>query len=365
MKIVIGLVNLQSGGTEYQMSLLTNGLISHGHTVTFYCMEGLKSDSMLSQFPNFQSLIKVRVSDPAVYFEPARYRWSRLSCTARYLSHMWRWRRWVKEDHPDVVIGALALPHLLLGQATWGLDIPVVGRRGFAWNEVDHLPGYSRAKRYLAMVRRWTIWRTSLMVCNAQHVAHSTINYEGWPPHLISIIPNGWPEFPPIDYSNTVIAYAARNRPEKCHNDVTNKLASRLNIAYFYEVPPWHSIGIYLHPSLAEGSSNSIGLAMAHGIPVVAFSTPGNAAMLYPNSLVPPRDYGTLISKVGELQSDRDLRVCSGALNQSIVRHDFPLSSMVRRWEMSLSSLVVGITPPTFNMEENYHAPSMEISGRH
>lgn len=54
MKVAIGLVSLEAGGTQFQMCLLANSLRQRGHSVLFYVMHPETTPAMLSQFMPFE-----------------------------------------------------------------------------------------------------------------------------------------------------------------------------------------------------------------------------------------------------------------------------------------------------------------------
>jgi glycosyltransferase involved in cell wall biosynthesis len=74
------------------------------------------------------------------------------------------------------------------------------------------------------------------------------------------------------------------------------------------------SLDVFVLPSLAEGTPNSIIEAMAHGLPVIASAVGGIPELLSNDCgiLVPPGDHEALAEAMKELVSDRELRLRMG-----------------------------------------------------
>lgn len=74
------------------------------------------------------------------------------------------------------------------------------------------------------------------------------------------------------------------------------------------------SLDVFVLPSLAEGTPNSVIEAMAHGLPVIASAVGGIPDLLSPETgiLVPPGDAGALVEAMRRLASDPHLREAMG-----------------------------------------------------
>jgi glycosyltransferase involved in cell wall biosynthesis len=74
------------------------------------------------------------------------------------------------------------------------------------------------------------------------------------------------------------------------------------------------SLDVFVLPSLAEGTPNSVIEAMAHGLPVIATEVGGIPDLLSGDSgiLVPPGDVAALVEAMRRLASDPDLRARMG-----------------------------------------------------
>ncbi len=324
MKIVIGLVSLEAGGTEFQMCLLANSLRERGHNVLFYVTSLNITPSMLSQFPPFE----VRYRPP---FGVDR-------TDVQFIANIFKWRKFLKQDRPDVIIGALSIPHMILVNASIGLGIHTIGRRGFAWEDLDHIPQYRKIKTVLQRYRKYSEWRTDYLVVNANHVARSVHYWEGWRKEKIRVIHNGWPEFPPSP-DNPRLVYAARMRIEKYHDTLT-RYKGDLDISYVTDTPDWNNGGVLVHASPSEGCSNSIGMAMAHGWPVVAFDCAGNKELLGDNgNLVPNGNYPSLIKCAKDLKDNYMLRLHWGGYSRNRIQSQYSLKHMVDAWEEMLCGI--------------------------
>ncbi|HEX3282552.1 MAG TPA: glycosyltransferase [Pyrinomonadaceae bacterium] len=74
------------------------------------------------------------------------------------------------------------------------------------------------------------------------------------------------------------------------------------------------SLDVFVLPSFAEGTSNSVIEAMAHGLPVIATNVGGLPDLITPDVgiLVPPRDSILLAKAMEKLAHDRELRTRMG-----------------------------------------------------
>lgn len=85
------------------------------------------------------------------------------------------------------------------------------------------------------------------------------------------------------------------------------------------------SIDVLLHPSYAEGTPNSIGEALAHGVPVVASAVGGVPDILTEDVgiLIPPDNVNALVEAMEALARDPHLRGRMGAAGKERHRHLF------------------------------------------
>lgn len=322
MKIVIGLVTLCPGGAEFQASLLAAALVERGHEVLIYCMA-------LTDGP--QVVLPSSVPIRSVIRRAK-------SCRLHLLDIYWRWARWLRQDQPDAVVGFLPYPHLLLGCCA-PLGTRIYGRRCFPWSENMQFPQYAWIAGWMQKVRRVTRYRTRMVVCNAEVVRRDVLGFEGWSEDQTTIIRNGWAEADQAP-DNPRLVYAARNRVEKRHDELTQANRQHLDIEYSYERDPgWEKGGILLHASRSEGCSNAIGMAMAHGWPVVAFDCAGNRELINAGSSLVPLDRGmpALLRRAKFFHDlSPDYRQLCGGFLQDWVRQEFSLMTMVDRWEETL-----------------------------
>jgi hypothetical protein len=321
MRIGIGLYSLLPGGTEFQMSLLATELWNRGHSVSFYLIEP-EVDCSMSHL-SWGSIPKR--SKPT----SSLTRFTRIPHLPYCVMHL---RKLLLIDKPDVIIGALITPHTLLSIASLGLNIPIVGRRGFSWSEILHLPNYQRAFKQVRISRHFVIRRTYSMMCNSSHVLSSTRDIEGWPSRKLEVIRNGWPEYSPINYTSLRTVYAGRQRVEK-EFDIPG-------VERITGIPVWSNIGIYVHPTMAEGCSNSIGMAMAHSIPVIASNTKGNKELLGEDYQVLTNTTTDTSRWIGLLHKSLGMRAYLGSMCQARVRDYYSLKVMVDKWEEVLMGAI-------------------------
>jgi glycosyltransferase involved in cell wall biosynthesis len=86
-------------------------------------------------------------------------------------------------------------------------------------------------------------------------------------------------------------------------------------------------IDVFVLPSLAEGTPNSVIEAMAHGLPVIATDVGGVPNLLTPGSgiLIPPADMTALARAMRSLASDQSLRASMGiAARERYLKHFSP-----------------------------------------
>ncbi len=324
MRIAFGLVSREAGGAEFQTVLLADQLRRRGHHVTLYCTQPAASEAMLAQVPP----LPCRVATPPPWL-PGRLGTLALAAQGK---------TWLLRDRIDAAVGILALPHALLTLACLGTRIRLVGRRSAVWSECQEYGTYAaHVPRLQRWVRRWG-WRTSAMVCNAEEVVRSAQECEGWPADRVHLIPNGWPECPASDCASDLPVYCARPRAEKRVDLATQEFArAGVPLALAFEPPDWSQVGILVHASRADALSNSVGMAMAHGIPAVAFRLPGNRALLGDAYCVERWHYGLLARRVKDLRRNRRERLLAGNELRARVRERFPLAGMVDSWESLLA----------------------------
>jgi glycosyltransferase involved in cell wall biosynthesis len=323
MNIALGLVSREAGGAEYQALLLARGLIARGHEVTLYCTDPAESIPMLQQWVP----IPTRILHPGPRLGPARRLWK--------LAQL---RAWLHRDRIEAAVGILGSPHAYLTAAVLGTKVKLYGRRSFVWSEIRGFGGYDD---YLPRLQRWVArwgWRTTAMVCNTTRAMESAYEVEGWPPESLRLIPNGWPEFAPNGYQSSTPYYVARLRPEKAVDIACQRFAhGGVPLALSADVPDWSQVGILAHCSRADAMSNAVGLAMAHGIPVVAFDLPGNVELLEPGRCVPRWKYEYMIGYVQALLRSRELRIRHGTRCRDRVRTLFSAKAMGDQWEELLT----------------------------
>lgn len=325
MNLALALVSRESGGAEFQAGLLADGLRARGHRVTFYCTQPAASEAMLEHWQPF----------PARIVRP-------LTLPAPILQSVWaiaQFRAWLARDKIDAAIGILGMPHAVLSYAALGTRVKVYGRRSCVWAECR---GYGTYDKHIPMLQRWVRrwgWRTTALVCNTEAVRTSARAVEGWPADKLRVIPNGWPEYEASDCRAVTPYYVARLRPEKAVDVACHRFAhAGVPLALAADVPDWRQVGILAHCSRADALSNSVGMAMAHGIPVVAFDLPGNLELLGEDACVPQWHYLNMSEAVRRLRRDIRTRLKIGEELQARVRTHFSLKAMVDAWESLLTN---------------------------
>jgi hypothetical protein len=324
MRVALGLYNRTAGGAELQACLLADGLRALGHTVTLYCVEGSVSDGMLAQWPPL----------PCRVLRTIPHLPGRLAHVARAL----QFRAWLHRDRIDAAVGFLSLPHGLLTLASLGTRVRLYGRRSCVWEECQGFGTYAaHVPQLQRWVRRWG-WRTTALVTNAEAVTRSALECEGWPAAKLVEIANGWPEYPPSECASDVPYYVARPREEKALDVATQQFAAAgVPLALSYEPPDWRAVGMLAHCSRADALSNAVGLAMAHGIPVVAFRLPGAVELLGKRYVVPRWDYRAIVERVQHWRRNPRARRQDGTELWIRAREAFPLYRMVESWETLLA----------------------------
>jgi glycosyltransferase involved in cell wall biosynthesis len=129
-------------------------------------------------------------------------------------------------------------------------------------------------------------------------------------PHLRLVIAGDGPERPKLETQVRASGLEKAVRFAGWIDDVAAELSS------------WD---LYVQPSLAEGLGISVLEAMAAGIPVVASDVGGLKEVIDDGAtgfLIPPRDTGTLATKIERLASDATLRAKMGeAARAHVIEH--------------------------------------------
>jgi len=98
-----------------------------------------------------------------------------------------------------------------------------------------------------------------------------------------------------------------------------------------------------LIPSMNEGFSNSVIEKMAVGLPTVVTRIGGNAEAVDDGKtgfVIPPRDLASLLTAIGKLHDDPELRSRMGAAARRRTEDLFSLSQMMRQHESLYRSLL-------------------------
>lgn len=324
MNIAFALVSREAGGAEFQTLLLADALGKRGHKAFLYCTDPAVSGRMIEQCARIPTRITGGIP--------------RLGGRLRYLWMGMQFGRWLHRDHIDAAVGVLPMPHALLTLACLGTRIRLIGRRSCVWPE---LRGYGTYDAQLPRLIQWRArWghRTQRIVANSVAAAQSAVMVEGWPGGLVRIVPNGWPEVPAVDGSCAVPYYVCRPRAEKGIDLACREFAKAgVPLALSFEPPDWGQVGILVHASRADSCSNAIGMAMAHGIPVVAFDLPGSRRLCGQDGLIPQWDYPRMAKHVWALRSWPAQRRSAGQKGRNRVRSEFSLKAMVDGWEEVMS----------------------------
>lgn len=116
------------------------------------------------------------------------------------------------------------------------------------------------------------------------------------------------------------------------------------------------AMDLFVLPSLAEGSSNTILEAMATGLPVVATAVGGNAELVHPGFtgiLVPPRSPDMLAAAIADYCRIPEMGTRHGmrARSQVIARHSLP--AMARGYLAVYDSLAKPVPPCPHALDPN------------
>ena len=277
-------------------------------------------------------------------------------------------RKIIKEIEPDILHGGWIPAHGFISALSgfhpfllmpWGSDVLVIPQNA----------SYLTKKQII-----WTIKKSDMIQCDAEHVKNEIIRLSGYPENKIIVFPQGidlkkftpkvngskirnklrWQDnkilimtrsFKPVygvEYFLRAIPNIIKENPETriilCGNGpledsfksfiIKNKLTDYVYFAGFVkneELPLFYAASeIYISSSLSDGTSTSLLEAMACGLPVVVTDLPAIKEWIrdgYNGFLVPKKNSHQVYKKLNLLLNDHDLREKFGRRNLEITKN--------------------------------------------
>jgi glycosyltransferase involved in cell wall biosynthesis len=374
MRILFLIRSLSRGGAERQIVNLANGLAARGHEVhlaTFYPGDELESE--VASAVNRHCLRK-------------QGRWD----LVRFL---YRLRSLVKELRPDILHSFMPTSNVVAVLASWGLRCRIVwGVRASSMDYSRYAYGVTAAVLELCAAK--LSWCPALIVANSIQ-GHQLMLDRGFPKEKSVVIPNGIDieRFRPresererlrekfrFDSHQFIIGVVARLDPMKGHavfveafeavlrvlpearavfvgngpegfvQEITTMLTNRrLDHALTMirdchntaEVLPMFDV-VVSSSIFGEGFSNSIGEAMASGIPCIV-SDVGDSALIVGDSslVVPPNAPQALADAIVKfLAESEEIRIKRGHLARQRIEKNFSLENLLNLSEQAYHSLM-------------------------
>jgi len=374
MRIAFLISRLDYGGTERQLLMLSQGLRERGHSVV-----------VLVYRPGGALEPEIRAAGVRIRVLEKRGRWD-------FAGFLVRLHRILREEQPDVLHGYLGVPNVMAVPFRLAVGGPriVWGERASRIDRRHH----DLSARFVGVAARALSRAPNLVIVNSragfEHAAA-----KGYPRDRMTVIPNGFDitRFAPdraagrtwrhawnVDDATLLVGYVARMHPVKDHRTFlagAALLAKRRADVRFAcvgggdpsyrrklqdfacehgltdqvlwvdaqaDMPRvYNALDLACSASSSEGFPNTVGEAMACGVPCVVTDVGDSAWLLgQPSLVVPPGDAVALGERIGALLDDRarlaQLRV---EVRERIVSN-FSISRLVTATEDALTALLEG-----------------------
>jgi len=320
--LMIVIHSLGSGGAERVAVQLANWWVQRGWTVSVVT----QADSSHDAYPLPKAVQRFVLGTQKNTSNVASALWANLQ-------RVWRLRRLIRRQRPDIVLGMMSTASILCVLAAKGLPCRVFASEhrhppeqaiNPLWQRLRHW-AYPRAERVIALTSGTAQWLENTMPSSKTAVIPNAVQ---WPLALNdpAIDPSKQPQrnrllavgrlHPVKGFDVLIDAFAAiaaffptwdlvilGEGPERESLEAqieANNLADRVALpGWVGNVGQWfESADLYVLSSRTEGLSNTLLEAMASGLPVVAFDCETG-----PREIIRPGIDGVLVTPVGDAEA--------------------------------------------------------------
>lgn len=348
MKILFVTASLTSGGSERVMSLLANAFVERGYEVCIVCLTSRKVYYTLSE--------KVQVVFAADF-------------AGSMIGRLWRFRRFVRQWTPDVVIPLMTIVYCFTIFALLGLKIPVIASeridprysptltkvlRSMLLPFVTHL--VVQTQHIKSYYRKSIQRRTSIIVNPVSDQVFETEQNVLQEKRIISVgrffaqknhmmlidamaaLHSKYPEYRLVIYGDGPLRVSLENKIEELKASDYISLPGR-SAQVIHEL---RASTIFALSSDYEGMSNALLEAVCVGLPIVTTKVSGVEDVVKDNQgalIVAPKDLPAFTQALDLLLSDEKMQQSFAAYNRA-QSEKYRASVIISQWEQLIFQVI-------------------------
>jgi glycosyltransferase involved in cell wall biosynthesis len=361
MKLLLFIHSLSSGGAERVTTNLANYWAEKGCNITIVTMSACDLD-FYENHPSIHRIALCLDFDSTNLLTALKYNYRRIKALRNVL----------KQQQPDVALAIMTTANILLALAAKGLNIPVLGSErihppmmplGRVWEWLRRR-SYRHLAAVIALTEETAAWLQAKTTAQYVPIIPNAVSYpiashaprispEMSSDNSLNLIAVGRLE-PQKGFDRLLLAFAvlATRFPEwhltilgegTCR-DSLERMRMDLGLEQRISLPgtvgnldEWYDAAdLYVMSSLFEGFPNTLGEAMAYGLPVVSVDCDTGPRDIIRHQvdglLVPQNNRETLVEALATLMSDKALRRQYAARAVEI-RERLSMETIVDMWE--------------------------------
>jgi glycosyltransferase involved in cell wall biosynthesis len=361
MKLLLFIHSLSSGGAERVTTNLANYWAEKGWNITIVTMSACDLD-FYENHPSIHRIALCLDFDSTNLLTALKYNYRRIKALRNVL----------KQQQPDVALAMMTTANILLALAAKGLNIPVLGSErihppmmplGRVWEWLRRR-SYRHLAAVIALTGETAAWLQAKTTAQYVPIIPNAVSYpiashaprispEMSSDNSLNLIAVGRLE-PQKGFDRLLLAFAvlATRFPEwhltilgegTCR-DSLERMRMDLGLEQRISLPgtvgnldEWYDAAdLYVMSSLFEGFPNTLGEAMAYGLPVVSVDCDTGPRDIIRHQvdglLVPQNNRETLVEALATLMSDKALRRQYAARAVEI-RERLSMETIVDMWE--------------------------------